>query len=113
MEKRRPNSCSSDPRREQLLREFQETLSYSIQEKVDDVWLPVESSIRGRKKAYSMLSDLTKDPENSERKFRVLSKNEADKYQEGLSAGASLYQDGFSDREPRRRWPLMALPEHL
>lgn len=90
---------------------LQGMLPYNLQKKdpVSGVWRNVGRSVRGRDAAYAMLERAKDSTRDTGAEFRVLPKNEADKYAEGFAAGR-----GDKGEKKEHGWgPLMALPEHL
>lgn len=93
-----------------LLDQVQEYLPYAVQQlhKKTGEWKTVGNCVRGREAAYVELNNMKKaDPKAS---FRVLPKNEADKYREGIALGRKL---GPEEKEPRKKLPQMYMPDNL
>lgn len=67
------------------------------------------SVIIGKSNAYILLAQCKR--EMPQLKWRILKKNEADAYQQGIEVGKRL----AAENQEKRKWhrPLLALPEHL
>jgi hypothetical protein len=91
------------------LRRAQESLPWVLQMKhTDGSWKTVGKTLPGRMAAMEYLNK-TKEKEKDDG-WRVLPKNEADKYIEGLRQGLAL---GRMEKPTKRRRPTLALPENL
>ena len=84
------------------------------------IWRIIGKSVMGRTAALKLLTRAQESRFNDEEKgnFRVLPKNESDKYAEGLSAGQGLGAGARSrgrsrSRSNRQAKPLRYMPEHL
>ena len=92
--------------------ELQESLPYMLQRREEGgVWKSVGKSIRGRTAAFDLLNRskaINKQRGRTGVQYRVLPKNEADKYSEGVAAGR-----GDNEQPRRSRRPLLVLPDHL
>lgn len=97
---------------DELLDQLQEMLPYIVQRKEpgEIEWKNLEQSIRGKAPAFDRMVEIQEEPGNEKAQFRVLPKNEADKYREGLAVGRLL---GPEEEESRERRPLMVMPERL
>jgi hypothetical protein len=71
-------------------------------------WMNLGACVRGQEAAYARMAELREGSPKAV--FRVLPKNEADKYREGLQIGRKL---GPEEDEPRRRRPTLVLPDNL
>lgn len=90
------------------LRSAQEKLPWVLQKKEPNgSWRPVGKILPGRMAALEVLNKTKdKEPKNV---WRVLPKNESDKYTEGLRQGLAIGRTAPA----RKRRPLMSLPEKL
>lgn len=81
------------------------------QDKKTGEWKNIGSCVRGQKEAYVKLHAF-KDrfPESD---LRVIPKNEADKYREGLTLGRTLGPEIEGERKQKNRKPLMFMPDNL
>jgi hypothetical protein len=90
---------------------LKESLPYNLQRRDPrtGIWRSIGKSVRGRTAANLLLNAAKKNRRagEDETDFRVLPKNEADKYREGLAAGQGLIG------ESRRRRPVRFVPEHV
>lgn len=89
------------------LRVVQESFPWVMQTKdpKSGVWHDLGKPIQGRTKAYAALND-KKAKDKGRHEYRVIPKNEADKYKEGLNTVRKR-------AKPSTRRPLLALPENL
>ena len=78
------------------------------QDKKTGEWKNVGTCVRGQELAYAELKALKERTPKAI--LRVLPKNEADKYREGLTLGRSL---GPEEEEEKRRPPNMYMPDNL
>ena len=103
-----------DEQYEEALRILQLKAPYVIQKKDRQTgeWKTVGNVIRGKDAALTAMAELQKTNKHSD--YRMLQKNEADKYREGLSVGRRLGPEEEIDEErEEKRLPLMFMPEHL
>lgn len=91
------------------LRSAQEKLPWVLQKKEPNgSWRPVGKILPGRMAALEYLNKTKeKEPKNT---WRVLPKNEADKYTEGLRQGLAIARAASS---AKKRRPTLVLPENL
>lgn len=78
------------------------------QEKKTGEWKNVGSCFRGQEAAYEELKALREKTPKAV--LRVIPKNEADKYREGLAHGRKL---GPEAQETKQRRPQMFMPDNL
>lgn len=85
-----------------------EHLPFQLQrrEKETGEWKNIGSCVRGQEAAYAELHAFKK--ENPKADLRVLPKNEADKYREGIVVGRKL-----GPEVPKKQKRSMYMPEHL
>ena len=104
---------SQSPEYEHALEVLRERLPYNIQRRDPDtgIWRIVGRSVRGHTAALDLLNRAKRDMPGID--FRVLPKNESDKYAEGLAAGQGLSSGDRSSHRSRRRKPLQYMPDHL
>lgn len=99
------------------LRTMQEVAPYHLMRRNPEtgVWKIIGKSVDGRDAANVLLNQAkkTKRPDETDKDFRVLPKNECDKYAEGFQAALRMMGVDKGPRSSRNRRPLMALPEHL
>jgi hypothetical protein len=78
------------------------------QHKKTGEWRNVGECVRGQAAAYANLNDIKEREPKAV--LRVIPKNEADKYREGLAHGRKL---GPEEEAPKQRRPTMYMPDNL
>jgi hypothetical protein len=96
---------------EKALDVIHEHLPFQLQrqDKKTGEWKNVGTCVRGQAVAYAELNALKERIPKAV--LRVLPKNEADKYREGILLGRKLGPENDDERPPRR--PTMYMPDNL
>ena len=94
----------------------QENLTYCIQKLISartGDW-HIVATFRGKGVAYKALNDMKKGLTfEQSSKLRVVAKNEADKFQEGINVGKKLAAIEHDKEDKPKRLPLMYMPDNL